>query len=161
MECERKHYPRTASPTPKLAILPSVNPAIKQKTPMVPATSFSSSSNTGLRAGVDETIMLNEAMYLFISLIMEDAYHDWPISDSEWYQDNQIDDVGIQVRWSRCRREVTSQEKGYEDYSRNWEEENSGMWFEQQRWDWGDVCSSDIVTHYTSARSVQSCRNQD
>jgi hypothetical protein len=64
-------YPRTASLTPKLAILPNVNPAIKQNTPIVPATSFSSSSSFGFKAGVEETIMLNDAMYLFVSVVTQ------------------------------------------------------------------------------------------
>jgi hypothetical protein len=62
-------YPLTALFAPKLAILPMVNPAIKQKTPIVPATSFSLSSIRGLRAGVEETMILSEPIYLFYQLM--------------------------------------------------------------------------------------------
>jgi hypothetical protein len=100
-------YPRTASFTPKLAMLPSVRPAIKQKTPMVPATSFSSSSSLWFRAGVEETIILNEAMYLNISTT---SYHlgDLPIRDSKEREDNQIDDIRVEIRRSWRGREVTA-----------------------------------------------------
>jgi hypothetical protein len=47
---------------------------------MVPATSFSSSSSLGFRAGVEETIILIEAMYLYISVTLgqyEGCTHLW------------------------------------------------------------------------------------
>jgi hypothetical protein len=74
---------------------------------MVPATSFSSSSNLGLRAGVDETIILNEAMYLYISTT---SYHlgDLPVRNSKESQDDQIDDIRVEVRRSWRGREITA-----------------------------------------------------
>jgi len=81
---------------------------------MVPATSFSSSSNLELRAGVDDTIILNEAMYLYISITLSHRVGDSPICDSEKSQDDQINDIRVEIRRSWRSREIAAQEKWHE-----------------------------------------------